>query len=113
VFARPPTALLVMGTAFVSGRVVEELEAVAGALGTVEPADARAVAGVEARLSLPALVGSVGAGSAVAIVVCAGRLVSLRGSGRGAGVDGATAVGGKLVAGSRGRRSDAWRWIKL
>ena len=108
-FARPPTAVLVMGAAFVSGTVVEVLEAVAGALGTEEPADARPVAGIDARLSLPVLVVLV-AGSAAVAVVCggtAGRLASFRGSGRGAGVDEAAAVGGKLVAGSSGRRSDA------
>ena len=122
---RPPTAALVMGAAFVSGSVVEALEAVTGALDTEEPADARPVAGIETRLSLPAFFVSVVAGSAVAdvvcggsaaaprIVVCPGRLASFRGSGRGAGVDGAAAVGGKLVAGSSGFRSDAWRWIKL
>lgn len=117
--ARPPTAVLVMGAAFVSGTVVEVLEAVAGALGTREPADARPVAGSEARLSLPVFCMSVVADSVVAevvcgvaataprIVVCAGRFASFRGSGRGAGVDEAAAVGGKLVAGSSGRRSDA------
>ena len=115
--ARPPTAVLVMGAAFVSGTVVEVLEAVA--LGTREPADARPVAGSEARLSLPVFCMSVVSDSVVAevvcgvaataprIVVCAGRFASFRGSGRGAGVDEAAAVGGKLVAGSSGRRSDA------
>ena len=115
-FARPPTAALVMGAAFVSGSVVEAVEAVAGALGTEEPIDARPVAGIDARLSPPALVVSVVAGSAAVTVVCggtAGRLASLRGSGRGAGVDGAAAIGDELVAGSSGRRSDAWRWIRL
>lgn len=94
-FARPPTAALVIGVAFVSGSVVEALEVVAGALGTEEPVDARPVAGIDAWLSLPALVVSVVAGSAVVEVVCdgtAGRLASFRGSGRGAGVDGAAAV---------------------
>lgn len=118
--ARPPTAVLVMGAALVSGTVVEVLEAVAGALGTREPADARPVAGSEARLSLPVFCMSVVTDSVVAavvcgvaataprIVVCAGRFASFRGSGRGAGVDeAAAAVGGKLVAGSSGRRSDA------
>jgi hypothetical protein len=92
VLARPPTAVLVMGAAFVSGTVVEVLEAVAGALGTREPADARPVVGSGARLSLAVFCMSVVADSVVAevvcgvaataprIVVCGGRFASFRGS---------------------------------
>ncbi|HET9868193.1 MAG TPA: hypothetical protein VFQ06_12920 [Nitrospira sp.] len=118
-----PAADLVEGATFASGRVavVEALEAAAGTPATEEPAKAVPVAARE----VPALVVSVVAGSAVAEVVCGGsaaaprivvwpgRLASFRDSGRGAAVDGAVAVGGVLVAGSSGRRSDAWRWIKL
>jgi hypothetical protein len=81
-----------MGAAVVSGTVVEVLEAVAGALGTREPADARPVVGSGARLSLAVFCMSVVADSVVAevvcgvaataprIVVCGGRFASFRGS---------------------------------
>jgi hypothetical protein len=115
---------LVTGLIVANGVVVEVLDVVAGTLGADAPTGATPVAGIETRLSLPALsvpvvpvsvVEEVVCCGSVAprVVVCAGRLASFRGSGRGAGVDGATAVGGKLVAGSSGRRSDACRWIKL
>ncbi len=127
VLARPLTAGFVTGAAFANGRVgfVVALEDVAGMFGTEEPAEARPVGAIETRLSLPAFSVSLVASGAEAEVAfgastavpgrvdCPGRLASFRGSGGGAGVDGAAAVGGKTVAGSSGRRSDAWRWIKL
>jgi hypothetical protein len=50
------TADLVTGAAFAGGTAVEVLDAVPDTLGTDVPIDAKPVAGIEMRLSLPAMV---------------------------------------------------------